>query len=841
MIYVNEKKERDNLWALAKNCKVKYAKHISGAQQPNTDDEFMVWGLTLACDFKKMRNSRLYAADFSSNESGYQHFADALAGCEGDPQEKLPEILDGELKKPCKQSTSGQNEPTFPFLYKELLKEVKSNNDNDNEASDMPDEDTKKIQQAYARLLCLNYVKKYMDAGYRVCRVFDKNRKKLDAYFEQKSNSASEEGNNKLIEDPANELRKLFDDFRSSAPKNSDDNENRKNQKFDIYDRQISYLERIARAFDKKSNRVGDGSSIEEQSDCAADGIFIPSDMRKLEPESILLANLIYREIKVRNNNEYSSDYWIIPGLYQSILGIYGDHAIAPDNFFKRVLKDREVQGASKHPIESMIVVSEHYMVKLSKEAWKSLAAVEKLYKDNDPSVFKIEAVFAPQEDGASDGKAGDVINNSPTLTAETEPAPHKDDPSTLWNEYKKSEETSSKTDWKDIGDTTPCYIEDNGGTEAYHKICELHNEYKARQQEEAQNQQEKIKSNNQLIRDIFERDSTASDLSSAGQAVSEFLSRKETQDNITKITEEKPLSLLSNNKSWDKLSLKLILGYYCWANVKEDDHGNRYCGKDLSEIGANINITKDNLKTFRSEIQDKEYTLSASTNEENKVDIVLKRRSMQASSLSSWLFGNGEKPEKEKRTEELEDFKNDAHIAVLRFVDSGSGIEAGKRSAFSRKPTERVDELDLLLRLLICYALHVSNADHIILCPQDDGNASLAYIKGGEGKTEYKSFDEICDAIARDTAPFGKFIDSFDPREEDKEPTFRLSLTVERLEVDSTDTKKNKKYNDYKEEFDGYFKGNTDPAGKTLYKCRITEKLIGSDDKGTQSVDLTN
>ncbi len=825
MIYVNERQENANLWQLAQHCQRQYRHYISdasetvikqrfstecdmaleGASRPGSDRlAFIWWGLSLAYDFKKTRNSLLYAADFSSNKSGYQHFADALAGCQEASQTidaMLPDIVSGELKDTESLARTGQNETERaknPVLYEELLQEVVMSGE-EGRASPMPAEKTALVRQAYARLLYMDYVKKYIDAGYQVCRVFDKNqeyREKLDAAF---ASTRSDDANGDLVNALSEELRMLYGAFRSGDIQTSGIGEKRKMQRFDIFDHQISYLERVARA-------------IEGEPRHNEAGVLIPSDMRQLKPESILLTNLVYREIKSHTGNHYSNDFWIIPGLYQSTLGIYGNHDTAPDLFFKTVLKDREAVGPAKHPVEDIIVVSGHCMVKLSKKAWDSFAAAEK-QRDTGASlqVEMGDECPLPEDGGDSCPPAGMDI---------------------LWKQYES--ESQRKTPLhaiaKDVDDTAPFCIEDNGGTGAYKTICALQQVQRTRQGKKETGSQE------MLIRDAFWKDvAHLPDLSKTSQAMIPFLKKMATQDNILALNRQ-PLSLLSSNKAWDKISFKLILGYFCW--LQPETAGRRSLVFRAADLNDTSEIVQDGIQRFqqalplfRDDVQETVYTLSASAIAEDQVKIVLERRSIHNSSIRAWLFADGEAPQ---WTEESKNtFRDDVRDALLRFVASKCGINAGKREAFNRKSIARVSEYDVLLRLLICYALVHNHADHIILCPLREGDALMVPIcaqgRVNEAHAGVGSLLELCEDIVADTDPFEAFLVSLAPRAVmniSKIQPLSLWLRADRYDASAIEKQASAGYLKLRRELEGYEDTENNPLssdGQVLYKCWIT------------------
>ncbi len=831
MIYVNERQENANLWRLAQHCQRQYRHYISDASEsvieqrfsnecdmaigvvPRHESQklaFIWWGLSLAYDFKKTRNSVLYAADFSSNKSGYQHFADALARFREDTQmidAVLPGIVSGELNTAdtttlSRAEQNGTERANNPVLYEELLQEVVVSGE-ESRTLPLPAEKTVVIRQAYARLLYMDYVKKYIDVGYQVCRVFDKNREyreKLNSTF---ASLQQDDANKELINALSEELHTLYNAFRSCDIQASGIGDNRKMQRFDVFDHQISYLERIARAIEEKP--------CHDETD-----IFMPLSMRKLKPESVLLANLVYREIKAGNGDQYSNDFWIIPGFYQSILGIYGNHDTAPDLFFKTVLKDREAVGPANHPIEDIIVVSGHYMVKLNKKAWDSIVAVEKQHDAGASLQVEIEDERPLIEDdsGLCPSAGMDI----------------------LWKQYENESQrkTPLQAIAKDIDKTEFFRIEDNGGTGAYKMICALQQGQRARKKETGNQEM--------LIRDIFWKDvARLPDLSNISQDIILFMKKMASQENILALNKQ-PLSLLSSNKSWDKITYKLLLGYLCWRNPEIS--GRRNLTVEVSENGSlvlsdflteAIHELPQLLSKYRQDLQDNSFVLMMISNDSSHKQLVLERKNLYGKALRAWLFADGAVPYWTKELKEI--FQDSVQDAITRFIESKCGIDSGKRETFSRKSFTRITEFDALLRLLFGYALIKTNADHIVMWPTfaEKQNLDICYApiiaEPDENKRiQASTIMNLCQQIMDKPESFDIFLTSIDQRSDNnpfQSNQLKMRLTVIRTVHDVSMEKKTGKsaaylnlLNEVQREFPAEASLIFDDV---LYKCYMT------------------
>lgn len=790
MIGFNEKQEVLNIWEISQECKRLFEKYFLLIDESKIQEAFSQalkiifpdgeitiqdnpalpqlaaswWIMRILGQYRKLRYSGKYAVDFTCDskgrQQGLQHLADSLVSpvlYEEQAGNVVPSIKSGRWKpekKPQKKEVASAPEDAafFPMIYDELLQGLTK-------------EQKEVVARSYSRIMYMDDIQNFLRGAYRLDQAIKKSKDEWEAYCSCKqkpSDDMQEMMNNLYIN-----LREILLPTPSSNEASDLEKEYRKQQQFDIYDNQIRYLERVARGYD----------SADVSCD---DRIAIPSALFGFDAESILLAAVLYRQISLRNKGEYSEDYWIIPGMYQSTFGIYGNSSVMParcfDNIAKSMKASSKEQPPKEHPIEQIASVCGFTMIKLRRSAWDAFESV-----NSNSDLIQPIAIPCLQE-----SKMGceDILSVDDAIWYLLK---------TEWSNMQSAENRNSYT-W-DGKDELGIQIHDNGGTEAYEMLIGYLGQRKKSKgcasilpQDEKDIYQLFAKTPDILSGERRERAILALKRRIVQQLVDEFSLEKSLFSN------DWPVSLLASSTSWEKGALKIFFAFSCWIHSKGMEkteliisRSELFPNSDIDEAGFPEILEKavkaieenDNIfRNFQNAIQKSDITLKAkrSSTGDNLSFILTRKEKIEDIPTYDWLFGDGDIPE--WNCTRIEYVRQCANNCLMQFVNESCEIDS-KKNSFSRKTFKRLSEYKQLLRILFAYhANEIQNAggSGFIIWPKcNEANfEDWCYISDykessveNQGMTqgEVRSIVSLCEVMWNNSESFDRFLSSIEPR----------------------------------------------------------------------------
>lgn len=322
--------------------------------------------------------------------------------------------------------------------------------------------------------------------------------------------------------------------------------------RLDCFDNQVFYIERVARAKEKKL--------------LAGIRIAVPKALfaaPKMNVEAALLTVLMY--LRLRADGGYSDDFVMTPGQNASALGIYADPGERADRLYDRA-KTAQAKAGENFPIQAFVSVGQVPMLRLSRSIWDAFEAAEKAHAAELYGAAQAEPENGPALSGGPFGSPEEALNALMEHTLS-----------------RACGRRSMKPMAPDM-EFDDCYIlHDDGGRSVYRQLKYIFDEQSKRQMREAAREKTPMKApEGGAVLQLLRMDGTRPD---SPEACAEVLSRLEWimlgeltasvkgGKAVLKFTDN-DVSLPAGNKNLAGSALRLMLAFACWRQGGGDVDG---------------------------------------------------------------------------------------------------------------------------------------------------------------------------------------------------------------------------------------------------------------------------